>query len=153
MMTVGVLVGVTLALIGVPSAAALGLFAGLVEFIPFFGPFMAAAAAVLVALAVAPELALWTILAFVVIQQIENQVLEPLVLQRAASLPTAVTIFSIISFSVLFGLLGALLAAPLTVALAVAVDVFYLRKTKATNPPGNTSVGTRPSRTQPRMPI
>lgn len=128
MVTIGILVGIALTLIGVPSAPALGLLAGLVEFIPFFGPLVAGAAATLVALSVAPELALWTIVAFVVIQQVENQLLAPLILKRAAALPTAVAIFSVISFGVLFGFLGAILAAPLSVVVAVAIQVFYLNK-------------------------
>jgi predicted PurR-regulated permease PerM len=134
MVTIGIFVGIALTVIGVPSAPALGLLAGLVEFIPFFGPLVAGTAATLVALAVAPELALWTILAFVVIQQVENQLLAPLILKKAAALPTAVTIFSVISFGVLFGFLGAILAAPLSVVVAVAVQVFYLDKKSAAPP-------------------
>lgn len=125
MVIVGVTVALTLGLIGVPSAVALGLLAGLVEFVPFLGPLIAGTAAVLVAITAAPELALWTLGAFLVIQQLENNVLQPLVMGRAASLPAVVVIFSLIVFTILFGFAGTLLAVPLAITAAAAVRCFY----------------------------
>ena len=125
MVGVGVTVALTLSLIGVPSPVALGLLAGTVEFVPFFGPFIAGTAAVLVAITAAPELALWTIGAFVIIQQLENNLLQPLVMGRAASLPVVVVIFSVIVFTFLFGFAGTILAVPLAITVAAAVRCFY----------------------------
>lgn len=125
MVSVGVTVAVTLSMIGVPSPVALGLLAGVLEFVPFFGPFIAGTAAVLVAITSAPELALWTIGAFVIIQQLENNVLQPLVMGHAASLPVVVVIFSVIVFTVLFGFAGTILAVPLAITAAAAVRSFY----------------------------
>jgi predicted PurR-regulated permease PerM len=132
MVIVGIMVGVTMAFLGVPAAPALGLFAGLVEFVPFFGPFVAATLGVLVAFSVDVTLALWALLAFVVIQQIENQLLVPFIQQRAVSVPPALTVFAVLAFGVLFGIPGAVLAMPLTVVAVVAVQVFYLKQSNAT---------------------
>jgi predicted PurR-regulated permease PerM len=125
MVSIGVTVAATLAVIGVPSPIALGLFAGLVEFVPYFGPFISATASVLVAITAAPELALWTIGAFVIIQQLENNLLQPLVMGKAAALPAVVVIFAVIAFTFLFGFAGTILAVPLAITVAAAVRCFY----------------------------
>lgn len=126
MVVVGSLTGLGLWALGMPSALVLGLLAGLLEFIPFAGPIIASVPAILLALAVSPELALWVVLLYVAIQQFEGNLLTPLVQQYAVDLPGAVLLFSLIGFGTLFGTLGVILAAPLAVVTLVLVKRLYV---------------------------
>jgi predicted PurR-regulated permease PerM len=121
MASVGALVGLGVWLIGVPAPMALGLFAGLAEFVPVASPIVSAVPALLLALLSGLDKAAWTLALFVLVQQFENNVLLPLVQRRFAALPPVVTLFAILSFSVVFGPLGALLGVPLTVVAMVVV--------------------------------
>lgn len=126
MIVVGLLTGVGLWALGMPSALALGLLAGLLEFIPFAGPILSAVPAILLALAVSPDLALWVLLLYFAVQQFEGYILTPLVQQYAVDLPGVVLLFSLIAFGILFGTLGVILAAPLTVVTYVLVKRLYV---------------------------
>jgi predicted PurR-regulated permease PerM len=128
MALVGLLIGVGLALIGVPSAFALGLLAAIAEFVPLIGAVVAAIPALLLALAEGNDVALLTLALYVVVQQIEGNVITPIVQQRIATLPPALTLFAILAAGSLFGTLGVLLAAPLTVAFYVVVKRLYVRE-------------------------
>ena len=135
MIVVGLLTGFGLWLLGMPSALALGLLAGLLEFIPFAGPILAAIPAVLLGLAVSPEMALWVALLYLAVQQFEGNVLTPLVQQYAVDLPGVVLLFSLIGFGALFGTLGVILAAPLAVVTMVLVKRLYVIETLHTDTP------------------
>jgi predicted PurR-regulated permease PerM len=126
MVVVGLLTGFGLWWLGMPSAFTLGLLAGVLEFIPFAGPIIAAVPAILLALAVSPELTLWVLLLYVAVQQFEGNLLTPLVQQYAVDLPGAVLLFSLIGFGSLFGTLGIILAAPLAVVSMVLVKRLYI---------------------------
>lgn len=126
MVVVGLLTGVGLWMLGMPSALTLGLLAGILEFIPFVGPILSAVPAVLLALAVSPDLALWVVLLYFAVQQFEGYVLTPLVQQYAVDLPGVVLLFSLLAFGILFGALGVILAAPLAVVAYVLVKRLYV---------------------------
>ena len=126
MVAVGLLTGLGLWLLGVPGAPALGLLAGILEFIPFLGPFLSAIPAILLALAVSPDLAVYVMLLYIGVQQFEGYVLTPLVQQYAVDLPGVVLLFSLLGFGILFGTLGVILAAPLTVVTFVLVKRLYI---------------------------
>jgi predicted PurR-regulated permease PerM len=112
MLLVGILTYVGLSLLGVPSALALAVIAGLLEFIPFIGPILAAVPALAIALAQSPQLALWVLALYVLIQQVESNLLTPIIQQRAVRLPPVATLFAVIASGLLFGFLGILLATP-----------------------------------------
>ena len=135
MVVVGLLTGFGLWLLDMPSAFTLGLLAGVLEFIPFAGPIIAAVPAILLALAVSPELALWVGLLYLAVQQFEGNLLTPLVQQYAVDLPGAVLLFSLIGFGSLFGTLGVILAAPLAVVTMVLVKRLYVIETLDTPTP------------------
>jgi predicted PurR-regulated permease PerM len=135
MVVVGLLTGFGLWFLGMPSALTLGLLAGVLEFIPFAGPIIAAVPAILLAVAVSPELALWVTLLYVGVQQFEGNLLTPLVQQYAVDLPGAVLLFSLIGFGTLFGTLGVILAAPLAVVTMVLVKRLYVIETLDTPTP------------------
>jgi predicted PurR-regulated permease PerM len=121
MATVGLMVGIGMWLIGAPAAAALGLFAGLAEFIPIAGPILSAVPALLLAALQGFDKVGWTLLLFFVVQHIEGDLLLPLIQRRMVRLPPAATLFALLAFGVVFGVLGIVLAAPLAVLAAVVI--------------------------------
>jgi predicted PurR-regulated permease PerM len=152
MLFVGVLVTLGLAILGVPSALALGFIAGLADFVPMVGPILALAPAVLLGLSVSPATALWVIVLYFVVQQIEGNIVTPLVQRRAVDLPPVITLFALIAFGVLFGPLGVVFATPLAVAVVVAVRQLYIRDTlgEETSVPGERGNGGRDRPAPPR---
>ncbi len=127
MVVVGTLTALGLSILGVPLALILGIIAGLLDFIPYLGPLMAGVPAVLIAFSHSPELALYTLGLFGIIQLIEGYLLQPLIEQRTVSLPPAFTIVMQVLFGTLFGLAGVALATPLTAVLAVLVTMLYVQ--------------------------
>ncbi len=127
MTCIGIMVSVVFLIMGLPSALALGLMAGLGEFIPYIGSLIAIIPAMLLASSQSWEMMLWVLGAFAVIQQIQGNLITPLVQQRMVNLPPALTIFSLITFAVLFGPIGVLFAEPLTVFFFIMVKKLYVR--------------------------
>src|SRR4051812_13372701 len=76
---------------------ALGLFAGVTEFIPVIGPILGAVPAILLALTQGGWTALWTLLLFVVVQQIESNLIMPLVQRRLIEIPPALLLFALLA--------------------------------------------------------
>ena len=126
MMVVGLIMGIGLAFIGVPLAFALGVLAGLLEFIPTIGPPIAVIPAVLLALVEAPEKALYVLGLYAAVQTIESYLLTPLVQQRAVHLKPVITISAQVFFAWTFGALGILVAVPLIAAVQIAVQMWYV---------------------------
>ncbi|HEY0837323.1 MAG TPA: AI-2E family transporter [Azospirillum sp.] len=135
MAIVGALTTAGLMLLGIPAALGLGLLAMLLEFIPFIGPILAAAPALLIAFTQDPQTALWVALLYLAIQQAEGQLVTPLVQKRIVDLPPAVTIGAITVGGLLFGLLGMFLAAPLAVTVLVLVNMLYIEDKLGEDPP------------------
>ncbi len=128
MTAVGLMVGIGLWLLGVPFALALGLLAGLLDFVPLVGPIVAAVPAILLALTVGPEIALWTAALYLLVQQIEGNILSPIVQHHAVDLPPALFLFALLGFGSLFSVTGVILAVPLTVVVYVLVKRLYVRE-------------------------
>lgn len=128
MFVVGLLATIALYIIGVPGALLLGIFSGLVAFVPIIGSIVGAVPPVLLAFAGNPLDALWVVLAYVLIQQIESNLLTPLVMQQAVSLHPVVVIASVTVAGAAFGVLGALLAVPTSVVIAVFVEELWFRR-------------------------
>lgn len=141
MTIVGLLTWVGLWLIGVPAALTLGILSAILEFVPFLGPVIAAVPAILLALAISPEAALWTLALYTAVQQLEGNVIEPLVQQRAVDLPPALLLFALVAGGLLFGMAGILLGAPVTVVAYVLVKRLYVREALHTPTPLPTEKG------------
>jgi predicted PurR-regulated permease PerM len=119
---------ISLSLIGVPFALLLGIFSGLISFIPYLGALISVVLPVLLALISDPFSAVWVILAFIIIQQIEGNLLQPIVMSRAVDLHPALVIFAILVMGTLFGLIGVFLAVPLVAVLQVLVRELWVQK-------------------------
>ena len=129
MTIVGVLVGLGTWLIGLEAPLALGLFAGVTEFVPIIGPIIGAIPALILSVQHGTMTFVWTLLLFLAVQQLESNIIIPLVQRRAVTIPPALLLFAVFLFGLLFGVLGVIIAAPLTVVLYVAVKKLYLRQT------------------------
>ena len=125
---IGVFPTMALWILGIPFAVLLGFFSGLVSFVPFSGAVVSAVPPVLLALVFDPILALWVILAYVLIQQVESQVIQPVVMSRAVSLHPAVVLFGILVMGMLFGVVGLLLAVPLVASLQVLARELWVER-------------------------
>ncbi|MDE1972056.1 MAG: AI-2E family transporter [Hyphomicrobiales bacterium] len=133
MVLIGIMVTLAVWIIGVPSPLALGLIAGIAEFIPYLGPILAAIPAILVALTKSPELALWTFIVYIIIHQIEGQIIAPMVQHRLVSIPPAVLLLGIAALTYLFGAIAIIFAAPIAVVIFTAINLIYVRDTLGEN--------------------
>jgi predicted PurR-regulated permease PerM len=127
MSIIGALSALAVWLIGLPSVLALGLIAAVAEFVPYLGPIIAAVPAILVALTRSPHAALWTLLAYLLIHQIEGNIVTPLIQRWLIFVPPALMLFGIAAIGTLFGFPGFVFAGPIVVVLYVAVKKLYLR--------------------------
>lgn len=126
MAIVFVLTWVGLLLLGLPLAFLLALIAGLLSFVPTFGPLLSAVPAILVGLSAGPHQALLVGLLYVGIQLVESYGVTPFIERRAVSLPPAVLVIFQLVMGVLAGALGVLLATPVLVVLMVLTAMLYL---------------------------
>lgn len=123
MATVGVLIGVTTWLLGLPFPTLWGVVAGIFEIVPTLGPILGGVGPVAEALAIEPIRALWVVLAFIAIQQFENHVIIPLIIGRSLSMHPASVLFVVFIMGALFGLLGIFIAVPLMAVLQAIYEV------------------------------
>lgn len=127
MVVIGVVTGAALWALGIRGAIALGVIAGILEFIPFLGPIAAAVPAIAMGLLDSPEKALWVVIVFTVIQQAEGHLLIPLLMKDSLDLPPVLTILSQALMTTVFGFLGLLVAVPLLAAVMVVVKMLYVQ--------------------------
>jgi predicted PurR-regulated permease PerM len=127
MVIIGVLSGIAVWLIGLPSPFALGVIAGVTEFVPYLGPIVAAIPAVLVAITINSSAVIWTLAAYVFIHQTEGQIIMPIIQRRMVYIPPALMLMSIVAIGSLLGVAGTVFAAPMTVILFVLVNKLYVR--------------------------
>jgi predicted PurR-regulated permease PerM len=126
MLTIGAVTTTLLLALRVKAAFALGLLAGLLEFIPTVGPIVSALPAVAMGFLDSPEKALSVAIGYVGIQFFENHLLIPLLMKGGINLPPALTVFSQALMALTFGFLGLMCAVPLLAATVVAVKMLYV---------------------------
>lgn len=136
MLVIGGMSFVALKALGIPSALALAMIAGLLEIIPMLGPTISAILATVVGFSLDPLKGVLVLAAFIFIQQVENNFLVPRVMQKVSGFSPVVIIFSLLIGSRLFGIVGAVLAVP-----TVMVGSIVLKRLLGY--PSNTSAGSR----------
>ena len=117
MLVVGLLSGLGLWLLGVPLALALGVLAGLFNFVPYIGALVGAVPAILIAFSQGVPTGLETMALYAVIQGFEGNVMAPLIQNRAVHLPPGLTVLSQTAFGAILGVPGLIFATPITAAL------------------------------------
>jgi predicted PurR-regulated permease PerM len=143
---IGAMATIGLLIVGVDFALLLGLIAGAFEVLPFVGPILGAIPALIVAVLQSPMTALWTLVVFIVIQQLENLLLVPKIAGESVKLHPALIMVVLVVGNEALGLWGMLLAVPLT---AVVRDVFkylYLRFSDEEVSPGEAMARVRTER-------
>jgi predicted PurR-regulated permease PerM len=126
MFVLGVTTSLGLLVIGVELWLGLGVLVGLLTFIPFLGPIIAGVPVVLIGFAHGLETGLIVLAFYLVLQNLEGNLLTPMIQQRAIRMPPALLITMQVLLGTLFGLTGLVLAAPLAVAGMVAVNLLYV---------------------------
>ncbi|MCU0239931.1 MAG: AI-2E family transporter, partial [Pyrinomonadaceae bacterium] len=127
MIFIGVLTWIGLSILGVPLALTLGLIAGLLSFIPNFGPIFSAVPAILLAFIESPIKAVYVLGLFVIVQLIESNIVTPIIERETVELPPALTILFQLVLGVLIGGLGLVLATPLLAVLMVVIQMVYVQ--------------------------
>lgn len=118
-----------LTILGVKYALVLALFAGVMELVPYLGPFLGAIPAIFIAFTQSPTLALGVLIVFFIIQLLENHLIVPKVMQKAVGLNPIITIIAMMVGFKIAGILGIILAVPVATALSVVLnDLVEMKK-------------------------
>ncbi len=132
----GIFIWLGLTILGVPLATAIAFLAAVFNLVPYLGPVIGAVPAVLLAFTVSPLTALLAVVVFIVANQLEGNLLSPLILSRSTNLHPLTVLLAIMAGLGLFGLVGALLAVPTVAFVKVILEDYVLsRREFATVPP------------------
>jgi predicted PurR-regulated permease PerM len=126
MVTLGVVTTFLLLALHVRAAFALGVLAGLFEFIPTIGPLVSSLPAIAMGFLDSPEKALWVVIAYIGVHFMESHILIPLLMKGGINLPPALTVFTQALMALTFGFLGLMCAVPVLAATVVAVKMLYV---------------------------
>src|SRR5215207_2937640 len=139
MLVIGAVSTTVLLILDVKAAFALGVLAGLFEFIPTVGPLLSAIPAVAMGFLDSPQKAATVAVAFWLIQFLENHILIPLLMKGGMDLPPALTVITQALLALVFGFLGLMVAVPLLATMMVMVQVLYVEQRKVGAPTGEQS--------------
>jgi predicted PurR-regulated permease PerM len=129
MLTIGLLVLLLMwPIFGFFDALVLALIAGILEAIPYVGPLLSAVPALLLALGEGGTAPLWVVLAYIMIQVLENNVIYPIIMSRGVEVHPVALIFSTLLCVAAFGVLGVLVAAPLVAVLRILHEELYRKR-------------------------
>ena len=126
---VGVMAALGLLIIGLPYWLLVGMVAGIFNLIPLIGPWVGAVPAIAIALSTGggTRQALLAALVMVIVQQIDNHLISPMVMQRAVKLHPTVVILALLAAGSLWGFVGMLIAVPTAAALKILVGQAWRR--------------------------
>lgn len=127
MVVVALLTGLGLAVIGIDEWVALGVLAGVLSFVPNFGPVVALIPSVAVALVQVPHNVVWTAVIIYGVSFFQSQVVSPVLASERMNMPAILILLGQIIFGFFFGFLGLMLAVPLSACVAVLVDEMYVK--------------------------
>lgn len=116
------------AIVGLNAPLLFGMLCGLTDLIPYIGPYIGGAAAVIVGLTQDPLVGIGALIVCTIVQLTENYVLQPIVMSKASSLHPIIIIIALLVFGHFFGILGMILATPTLTVIRVLVE-FILEKT------------------------
>ncbi|MFH1509396.1 MAG: AI-2E family transporter [bacterium] len=124
-LAVGILIYIGLLSLGVKFALILALFAGIMEIVPYVGPIISAIPAIFLGFTDNPWLALAVLALFIIVQQLENNILVPKIMSKAVGLDPIIVIIVVLIGSKLAGVLGMILSVPIATALSVFIDDLF----------------------------
>jgi predicted PurR-regulated permease PerM len=118
----GTVYGVTALVLDLPYPLALGVIAGILDLIPNVGATIAGIIIGLVALSVSLQAVIVFLIVMVVYQQIENYILQPTIIGKAAQLSGFTVLTSVLAFGALFGLIGAIIGVPIAAGVQIVAE-------------------------------
>lgn len=127
MIVVGLGTGLGLAFLGIREWVALGVLAGVLSFIPNFGPIVALVPSVAVAIVQATDNVIWTVVIIYGVSFVQSQVVSPVLASERMNMPAILILLGQIIFGFFFGFMGLMLAVPLTAVTSVLVDEIYVK--------------------------
>jgi len=122
---VGVLVYVGLSILGIKYALLLALLAAVLEIVPYVGPVLSVIPAMIVGFAISPTLGVSIMVLYVIIQQIENHVLVPKVMQKVTGLHPVLSIVALLVGLKIAGVPGAIFSIPLAMMIVVVLEDLF----------------------------
>lgn len=125
MIIVGLLITVALMILGYPYPYLAGIVAGLLQFIPYIGPFLTAIPVIFLGFAEGPTMALYALLVMTGVQLLESNAITPLVFRHQVSLPPALTLIGTVTMGLVFGPLGLIIGSPLVLLFLVIYRMVY----------------------------
>ncbi|MGB3205812.1 MAG: AI-2E family transporter [Crinalium sp.] len=124
----GVVITIGLSFLGLSEfALALGAIAGFTNLIPFVGPILGAAPALVVAVSLGGWTFLWVLLLFVIIQNVETYVLDPLLVGPSVKIHPLYQLLAVLGGTQVLGIVGALIVPPWVAGTAVLLENLYLK--------------------------
>lgn len=126
MLVVGIFTYIGLKLLGIPYALPLAILAGLLEVIPYVGPIIAAFPAVIIGFGISPVIGVATTALAFLIQQVENYVFVPTIMQKSVGIPSLLILLSLAVGYKLFGIVGTIVSIPAFLTIQVAIKEFNL---------------------------
>ncbi len=123
MVVIAVLSFIGLLILGIPLALSQAMLAGVMTFIPNLGPTLSVLSPMAIALIEAPWKTVAVLILYIIIQQVESNILTPIVMAQQVSLLPAITLLSQLFFATFFGFLGLFLSLPLTVVLGLFLSL------------------------------
>jgi predicted PurR-regulated permease PerM len=132
MLAIFILTYIALSILGVPYALILALMAGLLEIIPFIGPWLSAVPAVILALSISPIHALLTGGIYFIIQMVENNILVPKIMQKVSGLNPIISLLAVLIGFRVGGVVGVILSIPLAMAISVFLGEIFRNRTENT---------------------
>lgn len=133
---VGVMAMAAYLIIGLPNVLLLGILAGVMEAVPLVGPLLGAIPALAVAVSYDPQKVVWVVVATIIIQSLENNLIVPRVMDRAVGVNPVASLLAFLTFGTIFGFTGAMLAIPLAAVIQLILQqVLFRRNPAAQEPP------------------
>ncbi len=127
-LVIGLAVYIGLSLLDVKFALIFAIFAMILELVPNVGPVIAAIPAVIIAFLQDPALGVWVLMLYVIIQQVENHILVPVVLGKSIGLNPVVVVIALLSGAKLGGIVGLVLAVPVAAVVVEIIDDIARKK-------------------------
>lgn len=141
-LSVGILVGVSMAVLGIKYALLIGVLSAVFNIIPYLGPIASGIPAVLLALEKSPGYALLVVVVLVVVNQLDGLFISPNIMRQQVDLHPTVVIFALLAGGTLYGIMGMLLAIPVA-AVGKAVYLHFRDKAFPSNEPPAGTKGDR----------
>ncbi len=127
MLIVGLLTYIGLAILKVPFALPLAILAGVLEIIPYLGPILAAIPSLIIGFGIAPAMGVGTLIVAVVVQQLENYVLVPKIMEKSVGVSPIITLVALAIGARLAGITGMIISIPTVIALQVFLKQYFLK--------------------------